>query len=521
MSVTAGPTFKRYAANGVATVYSIPFLVLDAVDLLITLNGVTVTSGFTLSGVGTNPTASCTFAVAPTGDLLFQQVVTFQRLSDYQNNGDLLSETVNRDLDRLWLAIKQISRDIGRAITVSTLELDGIPPLSAAGSRKGRMLGFNSDGNPVPSNLTIEQIEQQPAQAAAAAEVALASASVATESATAASGSASAAARSAAALNGAAVPMFAVEWWPGLRSAIPLGRFPADGQTIQRSLIPDAVAAMAASVPIVADADWISDVTKRASYTMGDGATTIRLPDYNGKYAGSLGAVFMRGDGTSGLSAGAIKRDQIQNITGSVSSDTNVGLIRPTGVTTGAFKKSVTSKSSWMNTTTSSGTLDLEFDASGSARTGTETFPTHAIGCWVIRLYGAVLPTGGLDLSQVSTRLTTVESKVAVLEPKVAALEARQKAIGDGQTWQDVSASRVFGTTYTNTTGRAIMLCVNLFVGAGVSMLGYVNGALISHQYSSGFGQYSIGGLIVPAGATYRISASGTIVSSAWNELRE
>lgn len=175
MSVQPGPTFKRYAANGVATVYAIPFLLLDAADLQITLNGVPVTSGFVLAGIG-NPTSSCTFSSAPTGDLLFLQVIPFQRLADYQINGDFLADTVNDDFDRVWLGLKQVSRDSGRALTVDPLEPEGIPPLPVKALRSLRMLGFDAAGNAIPSNLTMEQIEQQPALALDAAATAAAAA---------------------------------------------------------------------------------------------------------------------------------------------------------------------------------------------------------------------------------------------------------------------------------------------------------------------------------------------------------
>lgn len=165
MSVQPGPTFKRYAANGVATVYAIPFLLLDAADLQITLGGVPVTTGFTLSGIG-DPTSSCTFSAPPTGDLLFQQVMVFQRLADYQINGDFLAPTVNRDYDRLWLAIKQVNRDADRALTVSLLEPEGIPPLPSKVQRALKVLAFDALGQPITSSLTLEQLEQQPNLAA-------------------------------------------------------------------------------------------------------------------------------------------------------------------------------------------------------------------------------------------------------------------------------------------------------------------------------------------------------------------
>lgn len=196
MSVQPGPTFKRYASNGVATVYAIPFLLLDAADLQVTLNGVLVTTGFTLSGIG-NPTSSCTFSVAPTGDLLFQQMVPFQRLADYQINGDFLAQTVNRDFDRLWLAVKQLNRDSSRALTVSLLEPEGIPPLPIMAVRSLKILAFDADGNPIPSNLTMDQLEQQPALALSSAAAAAASANASAVSATNAGVSATASADSA------------------------------------------------------------------------------------------------------------------------------------------------------------------------------------------------------------------------------------------------------------------------------------------------------------------------------------
>lgn len=189
MSVQPGPTFKRYAANGSTPTFAIPFLLLDAADLQITLNGVLVTSGFTLAGIG-NPISSCTFTANPTGDLLFQQVMTFQRLTDYQMNGDFLAGTVNRDCDRLWLAVKQLNRDSGRALTVSLQEPEGIPSLPVKAARALKMLAFDADGNPVSSNLTMAQIEQQPALALSSAEAAAASALAASNSKDAAASSA-------------------------------------------------------------------------------------------------------------------------------------------------------------------------------------------------------------------------------------------------------------------------------------------------------------------------------------------
>ena len=80
--------------------------------------------------------------------------------------------------------------------------------------------------------------------------------------------------------------------------------------------------------------------------------------------------------------------------------------------------------------------------------------------------------------------------------------------IGDGQTWQNVTASRAAGTTYTNSTGKPIMMNVHDNSSGGVLVVGGVtqNRATNNLFYTA----------IVPNGATYSFSLAFT----HWNELR-
>lgn len=124
MSVQPGPTEKRYAANGVSLIYTVPFLVIEAGDLQVLLNGTLITSGFTHVGVGL-PISYIEFVTPPTGDLFLQLNVPFQRLVDYQENGDFLSSTVNRDFDRIWQALKQLLRTTERSPVLGINDIDG------------------------------------------------------------------------------------------------------------------------------------------------------------------------------------------------------------------------------------------------------------------------------------------------------------------------------------------------------------------------------------------------------------
>lgn len=134
MAVQAGPTEKRYAANGVTTVYAVPFLVIEAGDLQVLLNGALLSSGYTHTGIG-NPTSTITFTTAPTGDLFLQLSVPFQRLVDYQENGDFLASTVNRDYDRIWQALKQLLRITSRSPVLGVNDIDGQGQYQAKGNR--------------------------------------------------------------------------------------------------------------------------------------------------------------------------------------------------------------------------------------------------------------------------------------------------------------------------------------------------------------------------------------------------
>lgn len=94
-------------------------------------------------------------------------------------------------------------------------------------------------------------------------------------------------------------------------------------------------------------------------------------------------------------------------------------------------------------------------------------------------------------------------------------------ALGVGQTWQDVSASRLSGVTYTNTTGRPIAVSFTRFITAGgtASTL-TLNGIVTQSRGHTGSSAGSGHGydFVVPNQATYSITTGGGTTS--WLELR-
>lgn len=81
------------------------------------------------------------------------------------------------------------------------------------------------------------------------------------------------------------------------------------------------------------------------------------------------------------------------------------------------------------------------------------------------------------------------------------------QSFGNGQTWQNVLGSRVSGTTYYNTTGKTIFVCVGISTG---SINSSVNGVSVSN--GSQYGNY----FPVPPGASYVVTAT----LGFWAELR-
>jgi hypothetical protein len=102
---------------------------------------------------------------------------------------------------------------------------------------------------------------------------------------------------------------------------------------------------------------------------------------------------------------------------------------------------------------------------------------------------------------------------------------ASVKGVGDGQTWQSVT--RNIGTTYTNSTGRPIML-IGRAIRAGIDQTGLsVEFATVTvplcYSVNSNGGQEAIGSIVIPTGATYKIvnsNPSYPVTSSSFWELR-
>ena len=91
--------------------------------------------------------------------------------------------------------------------------------------------------------------------------------------------------------------------------------------------------------------------------------------------------------------------------------------------------------------------------------------------------------------------------------------------VGSGQSWQNVTSARVAGTTYTNTTGKPILVHITASMPAGSSMYINIDGVAVSY-FSTGstLARGDVEALI-PAGSSYSLTVSSATKTN-WYELR-
>jgi len=119
------------------------------------------------------------------------------------------------------------------------------------------------------------------------------------------------------------------------------------------------------------------------------------------------------------------------------------------------------------------------------------------------------------------TKFSSVWSSwIELIDLATATTEAKTFDIGINQTWQNVTVSRAFGVTYTNTTGKPIMIAIGTtFTSSSSNLQPTVNGVVLLNSYLSGANGGNSATFIVPPGNTYSATSVGTTLGY-WVELR-
>ena len=201
MTVPVQNPYNSYNANGSTTQFRYEFLIKDASDLSVTLDGAVVDkSKYTLTNVGQSNGGDVTFSTAPVaGLLIIRRAVIAQRLTDYQDNGPLRAEDVNRDFDRVVMMIQDKQADADTALK-HPLGQNGTSAPYTYDANGGRIIDLGTPTADTDAatkkyvdDLYIDKAAQAVRQAEAARDAAAVSANAAAASQQSASSSQSAA----------------------------------------------------------------------------------------------------------------------------------------------------------------------------------------------------------------------------------------------------------------------------------------------------------------------------------------
>lgn len=148
MSVSNQTPYISHTANGQTTVFAFAFYVINASDLQVSINNTIIETGYSVTGVGNPRGGAVVFKTPPARNtrVFIERAVPTERLTDYQDNGDLLADTLNKDFDRLWMAIQRTFLYVRRTLRVPEMSVVQLPE---AAERANKLLAFNGSGQPI------------------------------------------------------------------------------------------------------------------------------------------------------------------------------------------------------------------------------------------------------------------------------------------------------------------------------------------------------------------------------------
>lgn len=165
MTITSTDTRIAYAGDAATTVFPVPFAFFGGDELAVyaTTSGIdtlqqrgvhyTVTGG---NGATGTVVATAAPAVGTTWTITRATAAT-QQLK-LLNGGPLPGTSLERALDRLTALVQEAAAGLRRAIRIPAGEAADVPLLPAAPARAGKVLAFDSSGNPTASTITAGSV---------------------------------------------------------------------------------------------------------------------------------------------------------------------------------------------------------------------------------------------------------------------------------------------------------------------------------------------------------------------------
>lgn len=154
MTVVVQTPFNQHTANGVTTLFGFTFQLLAEGDLQVSLDEVVQGSGYTISGLGVQAGGSITFSVAPANGVIvdIRRSIPLARSTDYQQNGDLPSDQIDEDYDRLWQALQDAEFNAGLAVQVPLGDTAAPVTIPTVAERASKFFAFDASGNAIAAD---------------------------------------------------------------------------------------------------------------------------------------------------------------------------------------------------------------------------------------------------------------------------------------------------------------------------------------------------------------------------------
>lgn len=459
MTIPAQTIYNSYTANGVTTVFPYGFKILDEADLKVSVDDVEVTTGFTVSGVGSPTGGNVTFTVAPltTLKVLLELDPVLARTTDYQQFGDWQASVANNDFDALWLAIQKISHDGVRSLKLPVDTTTSQALTGDATARAGKGIKFDVSGNMI---LTDADPDANAASAAAVLGDIAPAIHIATNKAT---------------------PVGADE----------LGIWDSVSGLLNRVSFTNLVTYLRG----LCSAGW-----NAATATSATNATTSTTQSKGNSSTAIATTAFVRNEGLCGSSFASY------SATGSLTTD---DLGRP------FFWNSASSGTLTLPASAGVGTGQIIACYVNSSAAGILTIARNGTDV-IFSEYGGSVTSIDLIGGDFLTLICGGGGGWVVLAKA-------NGGIGRNQTWQSVIGSRAINTNYTNTTGRPIQVNVSGTFAYGATVKINVDSisSHYTENNQSGLTLWWALSVIVPPNSVFNVVTTGTAPTvSTWAELR-
>lgn len=419
MTVQQIVPYAKYVTNGADSVYTVNFFIEDKENLFIKLNDVVVSMNDYNYLKDVNGIEFHTPLLANQKLEIFRKT-KLERTTNFESfNNTFRPEVLNKDLDKIWLTLQEQSSKVDQydidyeyAVRTSSQALTEVKDAQARADDAYELADLtNTEIRPIPrggtgannasdarNNLDVHSKAEVLAlvQTGGAGEV-LSIESGGTSGTTVEEARANLDVYSKSEVaSRVGLPIGNIRWFNGSRSQIEDGEIALDGTTVlKRADYPELWAYIQAYQHVITDAEWVATPLKRSAFSSGDGSTTFRLADMNGKYTNSLRSPVLRGDGyyPSGIALG----DAIREIEGHtnymsyVDSPESQFEGKPSlsgAFYAGAVKGYTVQGAAWTNPNSGNSQKPLAFKASLVVPTANENRPNSIFGVYVIKAMG-------------------------------------------------------------------------------------------------------------------------------------